>query len=364
MRERTAIGVLALAAMILVALVWSGNTTKRASAMERMAEGIRRAKSYTMTMDCAMQFFRQPGKPPVTSTSTGKWSWLDPGSYRMEFIGDETWQGKQDTEIFPNGKPGIDIDHKAKTFRRVPARRGHISALMVLDELSKFSGHSDRELGTKKISGKDAKGFRIDALKIDPDGYPGPVEVWMDAVTEMPLLVRYEVKAAIPGTVTMRDFQWNIDLDDDLFDTAPPEGYADATPKPEPAGEQLRSIVEGLTIYSQWSDGRYPQGKIIYGDVVRDELLNLTGIHMPPTREEVSSKTYALFIKASSGFTRLACILRDNPDAAYHGKTVGPEDAGKVLVRWQLEDGRYQVIYGDLHAEVVTRERLRQLEGK
>jgi len=43
---------------------------------------------------------------------------------------------------------------------------------------------------------------------------------------------------------------------------------------------------------------------------------------------------------------------------------VGPSDKDKVLLRWMLEDGRYEVIFGDLRTETVTAERLRALEGK
>ena len=57
-------------------------------------------------------------------------------------------------------------------------------------------------------------------------------------------------------------------------------------------------------------------------------------------------------------------ILMYNPDAAYHGKTVGPSDKNKVLLRWKLDDGRYEIIFGDLSAETVTADRLRALEGK
>ncbi len=49
---------------------------------------------------------------------------------------------------------------------------------------------------------------------------------------------------------------------------------------------------------------------------------------------------------------------------AYDGETVGPKDSAKILLRWRLEDGRYQVIYGDLRAEAVTAQRLRTLEAK
>lgn len=56
-------------------------------------------------------------------------------------------------------------------------------------------------------------------------------------------------------------------------------------------------------------------------------------------------------------------ILRDNPDAAYYGREVGPLNREKVLLRWKLEDDRYQAILGDLRSQTVSAERLRELEG-
>jgi hypothetical protein len=50
--------------------------------------------------------------------------------------------------------------------------------------------------------------------------------------------------------------------------------------------------------------------------------------------------------------------------AAYYGKAVGPCDKDKVLLRWKLSDGSYEVIYGDLRAEAVPFGRLRALEGR
>ncbi len=58
----------------------------------------------------------------------------------------------------------------------------------------------------------------------------------------------------------------------------------------------------------------------------------------------------------------LAAVDEKRP--AYHGKTVGPKDKDKVLLRWKLDDGRYEVIFGDLHSETMTAERLRALEGE
>ena len=73
---------------------------------------------------------------------------------------------------------------------------------------------------------------------------------------------------------------------------------------------------------------------------------------------------YPKLQKAWAGFEQTVDIFQYKPDAAYYGKTVGPSDKDKVLLRWKLDDGRYEVIFGDLHSETVTAERLRGLEGK
>jgi hypothetical protein len=49
-------------------------------------------------------------------------------------------------------------------------------------------------------------------------------------------------------------------------------------------------------------------------------------------------------------YQRLAYELRE-PE--YFGATAKPGDAEAVLLKWRLDDGRYRVIYGDLHADAV-----------
>ncbi len=67
----------------------------------------------------------------------------------------------------------------------------------------------------------------------------------------------------------------------------------------------------------------------------------------------------------SAGLSEVCSIQAYDPDPAYNGKMVGPNDKDdKVLLRWKLDDGRYEVIFGDLRAETVTAERLHDLEGK
>ncbi len=371
MRQRIALGVVASAATLGFLLLWGGLVAKPVSAMEEMAENIRQAKSYRVTMIMEIQFVRELGKPPVTAKMTQKAYWLAPKSYRTELKGGQFTQGQDTTDIFPAGKPGIHIDHKTKKFRRKPARLRHESPLMMLDELSKFSGQADRKLGTKEIDGKTAWGFEIDGKKIDSDAYPGPVEIWLDTESNLPVFVRYEMKSPVmpkPMIMQMEDFQWNIDLPPKLFQAEAPEGYVEEQkskveyPGPE---KVLEGITYALRVYAELCGGHYPHITRTFAEPVRDEMYKAAGISYPGTAEQMlHNKQYRKVLDAEQGFAVFNRVLQANPDAAYYGKTVGPNNKDKVLLRWKLDDGKYQVIFGDLRSEIVTAQRLRGLEGK
>jgi hypothetical protein len=194
------------------------------------------------------------------------------------------------------------------------------------------------------------------------------VEIWLDAASNLPALVRYEMRSPglpSPVIIKMENFEWNISLAPKLFDPTPPEGYADNTPKPVPLDEQVRTIAEALKIYAEASGGHYPRVNVIYGDVTRDELIKMLGLSWPPRSvEELRDNNVAKVHRATRGFTAINLVFRHNPDVAYYGKTVGPKDGDKVLLRWKLDDGRYEVIFGDLRAETVTADRLHALEEK
>jgi len=234
---------------------------------------------------------------------------------------------------------------------------------MLVEKLGVFSSEAARNLGQRQIDGRAARGFEIEARKIDPDAYDGRVEIWLDSDTNLPLTIRYRMDTTPPATLTMRDFHWNVDVDPKLFDATPPPGYKDATPKRTPPEEQLRDITEALATYAELV-GKYPQAKVVYGDVTRDEMYRIIGIKGGlSTPEQTRSDKYARVLKAMKGFATLNDeVFRNNPDGAYHGLNVGPKNANTVLLRWKLDDGRYQVIYGDLRNAVVTAEQLRALE--
>jgi outer membrane lipoprotein-sorting protein len=366
MKQRLAMAGAAVVIILASAVLWIGMAARPAHAMGRVAEMIRQARSYEYTMTTEMSMARDPGKAPVKAEIKGRFSWLAPSSYRIETKGGEGMMRVDSVLILPAGKLGIEIDRKAKKYVRQPARLGHISPLMMVDKLGTFPGQADRLLGTREIGGKTAKGFEIEARKIDPDVYSGPVEIWVDAQSNLPVLIRYEMKAAgISPMIRMADFRWNVDLDTKLFEPTPPAGYAEATRPATPVDEQVKKITKGLKLYAKYSGGHYPRVKMLYGDVTRDEFVKLSGAPYPPrTDADLKDPRVKDVYDATWGFGTINSILRENADAVYHGRTVGPDDKDKVLFRWKLDDGSYEVIYGDLRAEAAPAGRLRSLEGK
>jgi hypothetical protein len=90
----------------------------------------------------------------------------------------------------------------------------------------------------------------------------------------------------------------------------------------------------------------------------------LSNPHEIAPREEQFRDECAECSRARLGFAHMNTIQRHNPDVVYYGKSIGPEDKDKVLFRWKRADGRFQVLYGDLHASTQTAEELREREKR
>jgi outer membrane lipoprotein-sorting protein len=379
MRQRiAAFGGIGVAALLGFLLLWGGVETKSLSAMEQMAENVRKAKSYKYI---SIVRERDPGREPTVSESSVYW--LAPGLARTEITrSDSSWKGPgpEVVRIEAAGKPCIQIYRRTKEYRVYPALKSapYSHGVDKLEDLGRCSGQADRQLGTKEINGKVARGFEIDMAKIYAvvdggrelkktaagDSIPTrKAEIWLDPDSNLPVLVRTTGSKTYLGGSSETEFkeiQWNIDLDPKLFDTTPPEGYKDVTPNLTP-DEQVRQIAEFLKLWAETSGGHYPRaaGNLMWKDFAK--LFHVAEWRTDPdVRKQYATKCKA----ADKGFLVLDDIRQYSADFAYYGKAVGPRDRTKVLLRWKLGDGRYEVIFGDLRAETVTAERLRALERK
>jgi outer membrane lipoprotein-sorting protein len=345
----------AAAAVLAVGLLL-GWAARNAPALAQTALALKEVKTYR----CRYVQEMRRGGAEEAEREEGVFCWAAPGSTRIETRQD----GKAlDVEVRVQGKPGIAINHRDETYRRVEPLHAPQTPLLMLGALARYSGDADAKLPERKIDGQAARGFEVAFAKIDPDVGEGTLRVWVAPRTKLPL--RVEMVFGDEGRMTLDKFEWDVPADK-WFTEEPPANYRDKTPNVTPVDEITKHIVTGLKTYAKYCGGKYPQARMVYGDVTSDELGKAAGLTSlrKPTTEDIGRDEYAECLRAMAGFGWINTIQRHNPDAVYNGKTVGPEDKDKVLFRWKLEDGQYRVIYGDLRAETVTAERLKKVEKR
>jgi hypothetical protein len=191
------------------------------------------------------------------------------------------------------------------------------------------------------------------------------VKIWVDINTFLPVRSEEDILAK-DGTYlheVSSDFRWNVPKDKAGFETNVPDDYT------SPVGDLIypptdeENAIKGLRIYADLA-GTYPNSldkqiieqeskKLIWGDTASWEELTAEEITKITNDKTMPILTLADFYKT---------LVADEKEPAYYGKTVTPTDADKILLRWKLSDSEYRVIYGDLHAETVTPEKLAGLE--
>ncbi len=358
MLYRISLGGLATAILLVIGL-WMGMSSNPVL-LAQVAESIRKANSYSV--DIKMIVSRN-GEP--TTVLSGKQYWRAPNDMHMEerSITNNTekrpLQTIDSTTVVFRDKPGIRIDALTKTYTIVPAQQGATSPLMSLEKLDDKKDHASKQLATMVIEGVECQGFEIAMDKVDPDAGGGTMEVWVDMKSRLPALVKLQTNFGMPMEMVMENFVWNQPLGDALFSTSPPVGYKEVA-KSDPTTEETESNIEeiraALKLYAELNQGKYPQVTIVYGDVTLSKLKELGGFANREPGEWLSKdKLYQRIQASGSGWAAINRILADNPDASYRGKDVGPADKNEVLLKWKLEDGFYQIIYGDLRSEKTRR---------
>ena len=197
--------------------------------------------------------------------------------------------------------------------------------------------------GNRQVGNVAAQGFRV-AMGLQS------WTIWIDPERKVPVLI--EITAPFQDkvmTATLSDFQIDPKLDDSLFRLDPPQGYkvsklAEMTVNAEQAFTNL------LRLYAEGTDGSFPAKPDdwqAYGKAFSKE--KPTGPDDPKMVQRVQA------VASSVGFFQfeLSGKFGYKPDGVKLG------DAGKVLF-WYRKKAQetYRAIFGDLHAEDVTADRL------
>jgi outer membrane lipoprotein-sorting protein len=378
-RQRIAAGGLGLStAVALVLLVLAiANSATPLSAMERLAKAVREVKSYSYKMRNLDTFVAHGQNQPTTIVHTSTVHWLESAGllYDEQIVrtGGPVYPRERAgglfnhiTGIHPAGKPGILVYHDGrsvsmiKTFNRIPALRevdaGKDSPITKLRMVREGDGKVLRELGTKTIRGKNARGFVMALHAAKPGSGFDALEVWVDPETDLPLEFGYELSTGeLKRVFRITDCRWNIDLDPKLFDATPPAGYVDISP---PTDEKdIAGIAAALKLYADLSGGRYPGGTNLDAGAVHDEMLKLAGFTGPARPEWTNDKRFQQIRQAKPSLDWLARLLRNTTNTGYFGDAVRPEDKEKALLWWNVArsatENPFRVFYGDLRTEIL-----------
>jgi hypothetical protein len=243
-------------------------------------------------------------------------------------------------------------------------------------------------LGRSTIDGIEVEGFRttdpnhvIDIINRGESEIQADIKIWVDVKTQLPVrcdytyVLFYKNKKKYEHFV-MHDFQWEVPVDASDFEPVIPDDYTGLVIK-YPAHITEETNIQGLKVWVELL-GKYPD-PAIFNNISDADLaptvLRLVEKSETPaamrlkeeskglTDDEITNKL-ADFLMPIRGldlfYMRLQCYKKGR---AYYGQTVTPKDADKVLMRWKVSDSEYRVIYGDLHAETVTPEKLAELEA-
>jgi hypothetical protein len=312
--------------------------------------------------------------------SKSTWEQLDPNGGESTF--DESY-------ALPQKRTWIFIDSKRKEYRRtefddVFAEQWQYSGPhKLLKEILKTKYES---LGRSTMDGIEVAGFRT----TDPNSVFGSNQnfgqskrqvdqkLWVDVKTRLPVrcdttwveFYQMENKKKCGHDVAY-DFQWDVPVDAADFEPVIPDGYASWVVK-YPAHITEETAIQGLKLLVELL-GKYLENITDVDDTVlwlvkEKEIETPAAMRLKEeikglTDEEINNKLVD-FLMPIRGLRRFYAFLQYNTkDRAYYGKTVTPKDTDKVLMRWKVSDSEYRVIYGDLHAETVTKEKLAELEA-
>jgi len=213
-----------------------------------------------------------------------------------------------------------------------------------------------QDLGSRRIDGRSAVGIRItDARFLAQRMDRAELELWVDPETKLP--IRFDVTGEVAGSgrtkhVRFHKFRWNESVDSSEFRPDIPRDYDLIT------GVELRvdeeHFIAGLRLFADVVD-RYP-ASLAY-ESLKVELWRSPGAR----RRDVGKMVLEMFqIRLASDF--YGELVKDEREVVYNGRTVRPGDDRRVLMHWQVDDGRHRVVFGDLATETVDADRLVELE--
>jgi len=202
------------------------------------------------------------------------------------------------------------------------------------------------ELGEQMIDGQKAVGFV-------GKGQNEEVTIWADPQTAVP--IRIEVHNGQELAFAMKDFEFDVDVDESLVSMYVPDGYILKDTEMDFGNATEEDFVESLRVWVEViRDGSFPEaiGTVNAMEQMPVLIENIGKMNIP---EEEATQMGLAFGKGMLFHQ----ILESQGQWNYSGAGVKLGDADTPVFWYQPEGSpTYRVIYGDLHVEDVTTENL------
>jgi len=337
---------LAAAAVIIIAVLiglnfFSDSVSITSTAYAEIVERLHNARTLTYVVETTTSI---EGMPSMRMEIAFK----EPGYMRMATAGGfvsvvDSVQGKGIT-ILPPRKQFIEIE--ISNLQKDPAQQN----IDLIERLRSLPERADEELGTTEMDGRVVQGYRI-----TEEGLINTI--WIDIQTRNLVLVEMEFLNAPGMSGTMSDFQFDVELDDSLFNLTPPEGYTRMEVQVDTDEVSEQDLIEFLRLWTTWTkEGRFPP-------TLDPTKLAKSGMEMEKKGEfEQGETTEEESFQHTLQMTRGLMFLLKLPSESnwrYAGEDVKFGEADKVVFWYRPEgSGTYRVIYGDLSVKDVAPENL------
>jgi len=207
------------------------------------------------------------------------------------------------------------------------------------------SAEKVEDLGHRNVAGKNAKGFRI-----TKDGEVNTV--WVDPDSGLPLELSGTDEGL--GAFTCTDFDFQVPLEESLFDLTPPAGYTVVPMNFDINVQDAREedLIELLRLWLKATDGHFPDALTMEEKQLRDTFGAL-GYELGPLEGAQMVNRVA----------RGAIFLAFAHNARYIGAGVTFGQADKPVFWYKPKDSDlYRVIYGDLSVREMPADQLPTVE--
>ena len=378
---------LAAAAIVIIACVigwWLWRGTESGIALADVLAKIERITGYMYQMNSTTStrgnsttsmstvlVSREHGIKTITKTT-------DPNNHRIACQEKYWLWGRKPVTI-------IIIDHDKKTHLSMKMGSGMSEKRVVqeFDEprtiIKQLLSCKHNSLGQSEVDGVTVEGFQTTDPVYDYEkGFGGQtrlfaarpekvdVKLWVDVNTFLPVRVEEEIvtTAGSRNHNISYNFRWNVVVNASDFEPNIPSDYTN------PGGDisipkvNEETAIRGLGLFAERAKNYPATPSYSMKSEFQKQVKEIMGYDSwKELTEDERTRRNNEILGPLSGFRQFyGYLVRNKKDPAYYGETVTPEDKDKVLIRWKLSENEYRVIFGDLHAETVSPEKLAELE--